>query len=152
MPPEDSGVTKSFSTIEDLEQSEADMSSKERTRKYRERLNADPVTREDILRERRKKYEEKKQKGKNDPRSVKSLPPSKQDTLREKWRNAQRIHRKRKHELDAVMNLTPPSLEVSLNEDDIAPPINSSTPPEPSVSSHPSTTPPAKPPLMESAL
>lgn len=43
------------------------------------------------------------------------------------------------------MNLTPPSLEVSLNEDDISPPINSSTPQEPSVSSHASTTPPEPP-------
>ena len=36
-------------------QCEADMSSKERTRQYRERLNNDPARREEILRERRKK-------------------------------------------------------------------------------------------------
>ena len=68
------------------------------------------------------RYEEKKQKGKIKPFSVHLLPPSKQNRLREKWRNAQKKHRKRKHELDALMNLTPPSLEVSLNEDDISPP------------------------------
>lgn len=85
------------------------------------------------------RYTEKKKKGEIKSFNVCSLPASKQIQLREKWRKAQQKHRKRKSEMDAIMNITPPSLEVSLSEEDAVAPTNVTTPPEPYVTSQPST-------------
>ncbi|KAK2892352.1 hypothetical protein Q8A67_012340 [Cirrhinus molitorella] len=84
--------------------------SKERTRRYRERLNQDEARREEILRERRRKYQEKKARGEIKPRHISSLPKQKRDRLREVWRNTAR-RRKMRKDLEADLDEKPPSPE-----------------------------------------
>ncbi|CAL8376187.1 unnamed protein product [Arctogadus glacialis] len=104
----------------------------ERTQRYREILNGDPEKREEVLRKRRERYKEKKRKGELTTFRVNSLPPSQIKKLRESWRKAQLKYKTQKKKLNAVMNLTPPSPEMSFNNEmEIQPdplPLQCSTP------------------------
>ncbi|KAG7484333.1 hypothetical protein MATL_G00048200 [Megalops atlanticus] len=79
--------------------------SKERTRRYRERLNQDETRREEILRERRRKYHEKKAKGEIQPQNINCLPKQKREKLHEQWRKTKARSRKREKDLAAILNM-----------------------------------------------
>ncbi|XP_042561729.1 uncharacterized protein LOC122130933 isoform X3 [Clupea harengus] len=69
---------------------------KERTRRYRERIKADQHRREELRRERRRKYLEKKANGDIKPRSIQHLPEERRQQLREQWRASKARCRRRK--------------------------------------------------------
>ncbi|XP_048105736.1 uncharacterized protein LOC125298862 isoform X6 [Alosa alosa] len=73
-------------------------SGKERTRRYREKLNADQNRREELRRERRIKYLEKKAKGEIKPRSIQYMSEEKRQQLREQWRASKARCRRKKQD------------------------------------------------------
>ncbi|XP_067233683.1 uncharacterized protein [Chanodichthys erythropterus] len=105
--------------------------SKERTRRYRERLAQDEARHEEILRERRRKYQEKKAKGEIQPRNITSLPKHKRAKLREQWKKTKARNRKKKEDLAAILDITPPSpeaLDVSFSPVNLSPAHGSISP------------------------
>ncbi|CAM4637419.1 unnamed protein product [Leuciscus chuanchicus] len=98
--------------------------SKERTRRYRERLAQDEARHEEILRERRRKYQEKKAKGEIQPQNITSLPKHKRAKLREEWKKIKARNRKKKKNLAAILDITPSSpeeLDVSFSPVHLSP-------------------------------
>ncbi|KAK7149366.1 hypothetical protein R3I94_008877 [Phoxinus phoxinus] len=105
--------------------------SKERTRRYRERLAQDEARHEEILRERRRKYQEKKAKGEIQPHNITSLPKLKRAKLREKWKKTKARNRKKEEDLAAILDISPPSpeeLDVSFSPVHLSPAHGSISP------------------------
>ncbi|XP_072541770.1 uncharacterized protein [Salminus brasiliensis] len=69
------------------------LSNAERTRRYRERLNADPVKREAMLEQKRQQYQERKAQG--EIMSSKCLPMEKRIKLQQRWAAAKRRQRRK---------------------------------------------------------
>ncbi|KAL7881936.1 hypothetical protein AOLI_G00087850 [Acnodon oligacanthus] len=80
-------VTRKFKELW-MRRNDKALTSAEKTRRYRERLNADPVKREAKLEERRQRYRERKARG--DIQSSKFLPLEKRIKLQQRWAAAKR--------------------------------------------------------------
>ncbi|XP_060756389.1 uncharacterized protein LOC132867475 isoform X1 [Neoarius graeffei] len=100
---------------------EGEMSGRERTRKYRDRINSDPQRREAILAERRRKYQQRKAEGKLCAFDIKSVPKRKQEHLRKIWKESKKRCRAREEALNAILDTTPQSPESILVEPVVEP-------------------------------
>lgn len=87
------------------------LSSQAKTARHRQRVNADPVAREEYLARRRESYQRRKQQGKIIYVKSDDMHQTERKKQREKWRAASQTYRKRKKMANAVLDITLPSME-----------------------------------------
>ncbi|XP_060779075.1 uncharacterized protein LOC132887622 [Neoarius graeffei] len=87
------------------------LSSKLKTARHRERVNADPAARAEYLARRRESYQRRKQQGKICYVKSSELQEREKKKQREKWKAASKAYRDRKKMANPVLDLTPPSME-----------------------------------------
>ncbi|XP_061582330.1 uncharacterized protein LOC133447623 [Cololabis saira] len=89
----------------------ARQTSKQKSARYRQRINADPVARAEYLARKKESYQRRKQKG--NIKSIKSdeLSKIKRKKQKDSWKASSKGYRERKKIEQLILKMTPPSLE-----------------------------------------
>lgn len=98
------------------------MSEKEKSRRYRERLKADPEKYAERNRKKRESYHKNK-------KLISSIQPTEQKKCRIIWKLRKRVQRKRLKAVENILAVTPPSSPSILQEVNIPQAQNVPTPP-----------------------
>ncbi|KAL1277034.1 hypothetical protein QQF64_023707 [Cirrhinus molitorella] len=92
----------------------ARLTSKEKTARYRQKVNSDPAARAEYLARKRESYQRRKHEGKIPYVKSDELSERERNNLRNKWKAASRGYRERRKMEKAMLDLTPQSIENTL--------------------------------------